>query len=176
MKVLNTKYDDKELLRFASGIEQHSEHYIATGLMRKVNELNITIPKGENFNYLPGRGLEGIVEGKEIKVVGPNYLKEKNISVNVTANDFTGTVVYVLIEKEAVGYFAFSDQIRETSFESIQILKKAGIKNLLLTGDNEKVAKKVSDQLNMEPKKEVYWVLNIFQNTQLFQSGKLWLF
>jgi len=150
VKVLNTKYDDKELLRLASGIEQHSEHYIATGLMRKVNELNITIPKGENFNYLPGRGLEGIVEGKEIKVVGPNYLKEKNISVNVTANDFTGTVVYVLIEKEAVGYFAFSDQIRETSFESIQILKKAGIKNLLLTGDNEKVAKKVSDQLNMD--------------------------
>ncbi len=150
VKVLNAKYDDKELLRLASGIEQHSEHYIAAGLLRKLKEFKIEIPKAENFNYLPGKGLEGNVEGKEIKVVGPNYLKEQNISVTDTTNDFTGTVVYVLIDKEVAGYFTFSDQIRESSFEAIQILKEAGIKNLLLTGDNEKVAKKVSDELKMD--------------------------
>jgi Cu2+-exporting ATPase len=150
VKVLNPKFDEKGLLRLASGIEQHSEHYIASGLMRKVKELNIAIPKGENFNYLPGIGLEGIVEGKHIKVVGPNYLKEQSIIVSETTNDFTGTVVYILIEKEVAGYFTFSDQIRESSFEAIQILKEAGIKNLLLTGDNEKVAGKVSDELKMD--------------------------
>jgi len=148
IKVLNPKFDDKELLRLASGLEQHSEHYIATGLLRKVKELNIEIPKSEKFNYLPGKGLEGIVEGKEIKVVGPNYLKEQNI--NITEDEFIGTLVYILIEKEVVGYFTFSDQIRESSFEAIQILKDAGIKNLLLTGDNEKVAKKVSNELQMD--------------------------
>ncbi len=150
VKVLNQKYNDKELLRLASGIEQHSEHYIAIGLMRKVKELNIEIPKSENFNYLPGKGLEGNVDGKEIKVVGPNYLKEQNISVSETTDDFTGTVVYILIEQEAAGYFTFFDQIRESSSKAIQILKEAGIKNLLLTGDNEKVAKKVSDELKMD--------------------------
>ncbi len=150
IKVLNAKFDDKELLRLASGIEQHSEHYIAAGLLRKVKELNIEIPKAEKFNYLPGVGLEGIVEGKEIKVVGPNYLKEQNIKVADITNDFTGTVVYILIENEVAGYFKFSDQLRESSFEAIQILKEAGIKNLLLTGDNEKVAKKVSDELKMD--------------------------
>ncbi len=150
VKVLNTKYDDKELLRLASGIEQHSEHYIAAGLLRKVKELKIEIPKAEKFNYLPGIGLEGIVEGKEIKVVGPNYLKEQNISIDEIETDFTGTVVYILIDKEVTGYFTFSDQIRESSFKAIQILKEAGIKNLLLTGDNEKVAKKVSDELKMD--------------------------
>jgi P-type Cu2+ transporter len=150
IKVLNEKYDDKELLRFASGIEQHSEHYIAAGLLRKVKDLKIEIPKAENFNYLPGIGLEGNVEGKEIKVVGPNYLKEQNIKITDTIDDFTGTVVYILINKDVAGYFTFSDQIRESSFEAIQILKEAGIKNLLLTGDNEKVAKKVSDELKMD--------------------------
>jgi P-type Cu2+ transporter len=150
VKVLNQKFNDKELLRLASGIEQHSEHYIAVGLMRKAKELNIEIPKSENFNYLPGKGLEGNVDGKEIKVVGPNYLKEQNISVSETTDDFTGTVVYILIEQEAAGYFTFFDQIRESSFEAIQILKDAGIKNLLLTGDNEKVAKKVSNELKMD--------------------------
>jgi P-type Cu2+ transporter len=150
VKVLNKNYDEKELLRLASGIEQHSEHYIATGLIRKVKDLNITIPKSEKFNYMPGKGLEGNVEGKEIKVVGPNYLKEQNINISEINDDFTGTIVYILVDNIAAGYFTFSDQIRESSFEAIQILKDAGIKNLLLTGDNEKVAKKVSDELQMD--------------------------
>jgi Cu2+-exporting ATPase len=150
VKVLGNGFDKNELLRLASGVEQHSEHYIAAGFLRKVKELKIKIPKAENFNYLPGKGLEGNVEGKEIKVVGPNYLKEQNISVTDTTNDFTGTVVYILIDKEVAGYFTFSDQIRESSIEAIQILKEASIKNLLLTGDNEKVAKKVCDELKMD--------------------------
>ena len=150
VKVLSRDVDEKELLGLAAGIEQHSEHYIAAGILRKAKELNITIPRSESFNYLPGIGLEGRVGGKEIKVVGPNYLKEKNISTTETAEDFTGTVVYVLIENEIAGYFTFSDQLRESSFEAIQTLKKAGIKNLLLTGDNERVAKKVSDELKMD--------------------------
>ena len=150
VKVLNSNYNDEDLLRLSSGLEQHSEHYIAAGLMRKVKELNIEVPASENFNYLPGKGLEGNVEGKEIKVVGPNYLKEQNISITETDDKITGTVVYVLIDKEVVGYITFSDQIRESSFEAIQTLKKAGIKNLLLTGDNETVAKKVSDELEMD--------------------------
>jgi len=150
VKVLNKILDERELLRLASGVEQHSEHYIATGLMRKVKELNIGIPKSERFNYMPGKGLEGIVEGKEIKVVGPNYLKKQNISIPEINDEFTGTVVYVLVDKVVSGYFTFSDQIRESSFEAIQILKEAGIKNLLLTGDNEKVAKNVSDDLKMD--------------------------
>ncbi|MBS1682453.1 MAG: cadmium-translocating P-type ATPase [Bacteroidetes bacterium] len=150
VKVLNPKFDDRELLRLAAGVEQHSEHYIAAGLMRRVKELSIAIPKSEWFNAMPGKGLEGIVEGKEIKVVGPNYLKEYNIGFTETKDDFAGTVVYVLVDKSVAGYFTFSDQIRETSLEAIQTLKKAGIKNLLLTGDNEKVAKKVSDELNMD--------------------------
>lgn len=150
VKVLGNGFDKNELLRLASGVEQHSEHYIAAGFLRKVKELKIKIPKAENFNYLPGKGLEGNVEGKEIKVVGPNYLKEQNISVTDTTNDFTGTVVYILIDKKVAGYFTFSDQIRESSFEAIQILKEASIKNLLLTGDNEKVAKKVCDELKMD--------------------------
>jgi Cu2+-exporting ATPase len=150
VKVLSQNFNDIELLRLASGIEQHSEHYIAAGLLRKVKELNIEIPKAENFNYLPGKGLEGTVEGKEIKIVGSNYLREQNIKATETADDFTGTIVFILIDKQVAGYFAFSDQIRESSFEAIQTIKAAGIKNLLLTGDNEKVAKKVSNELQMD--------------------------
>src|SRR5690625_813590 len=97
VKVLNNEYSENELLRLAAGIEQNSEHYIAMGLLRKVNELEIEIPKSESFNYLPGKGLEGTVEGMDIKVVGPNYLKEKDIKPKESPVDFTGTVVYILL-------------------------------------------------------------------------------
>ncbi|HCS19625.1 MAG TPA: cadmium-translocating P-type ATPase [Bacteroidetes bacterium] len=150
VKLLNESIDENELLRLASGLEQHSEHYIAAGLLKKVRELKLQIPKATNFNYLPGQGLEGLVDGKELKVVGPNYLKEQNISGIEYSDDFSGTVVYVLLEKEVIGTISFSDQIRESAFEAIHTLKNAGIKNLLLTGDNERVAKKVSDELAMD--------------------------
>lgn len=166
--VLNNQYNVKELLRLASGIEQHSEHYISRGLMRKAMDLGIIIPKSEKFNYLPGIGLEGIVEGKDIKVVGPNYLKEQNISVSKTADELTNTVVYILIDNANAGYFTFSDQIREESFEAIQLLKEKGIKNLLLTGDNERVAKKVSEELKMDG-----FLANVLPHDKLLKVSEL---
>jgi Cu2+-exporting ATPase len=148
--IIDNKFDQNELLRLASGIEQHSEHYIATGLMRKVKETGITVPVSESFTYLPGKGLEGTVDRKDIKVVGPNYLNEQHITIQGAKDDSARTVVYILVDKQPAGFFAFSDQIREESFEAIRILKEQGIKNLLLTGDNERVAKKVSDELHMD--------------------------
>ena len=144
-------FEKDELLRLASGIEQHSEHYIAKGFMKKVKDKGIKIPESQKFNYMPGKGLEGIVDGKEIKVVGPNYLKEKKIEIPTnTENETAGTTVYILIDNKMAGYFTFADQVREESFEAIKVLKDKGIKNLLLTGDNDKVANKVSDQLKMD--------------------------
>ncbi|MFA5574577.1 MAG: copper-translocating P-type ATPase [Brumimicrobium sp.] len=150
IKILNNDYSEKELLRLASGLEQHSEHYIAQGLLRKVKEQNIEIPKVDEFNYFPGKGLVGKVEGKDIKVVGPNYLLEHHIDMPKIEDDFTDTIVFVLLNNELVGYFTFADQIRESSAEAIQLLNNNGIKNLLLTGDNEKVAEKVSIELKMD--------------------------
>ncbi len=148
--VIDNRFSDNELLRLASGIEQHSEHFIANGIMRKAKELQIAIPKSEKFNYLPGKGLEGIVEGKEVKVVGPNYLKENKILFREIAEDDARTIVYVMIDGKVCGSFSFADQVRENSFEAIKTLKAEGIKNLLLTGDNERVAKKVSEELGMD--------------------------
>lgn len=147
--VLDKQFEKKELLRLAAGVEQHSEHYIANGLVRKAREQNIIIPSSEKFNYLPGEGLQGIVEGKNIIVAGPNYLEREKIAAPQTTDE-TGTIVFILVEKKLSGYFVLSDQVREESFEAIRMLKEKGIKNLLVTGDNEKVAEKVSAELKMD--------------------------
>jgi P-type Cu2+ transporter len=147
--VINDQFNDKEVLQLASALEQNSEHYIATGIIRKAKSYGVIVPKAESFNYLPGKGVAGRVEGKDVKVVGPNYLTEQHIPLEVVGKE-AKTVVYILVNDALVGYFLFSDQLREDANEAIQILKDQGIKNLLLTGDNAAVAKKVNDELKMD--------------------------
>ena len=119
--------------------------------MQKVKDLKLAIPATENFNAITGKGVEATVEGKKILVVSPGYLKEKNISlpVDFKAND-TETVVFVIINDELAGYIALSDEIRPESADAIKTLKQNNIKSILLTGDNAKVAKSVSDTLGMD--------------------------
>ncbi len=142
---------ENEIIRFASALEQQSEHPIATGILQKVKELSITIPSTENFNAITGKGVEATVEGKKIAVVSPGYLKEKNMILpdGFTAND-TETVVFIIINDQLAGYIALSDEIRPESADAIQTLKQNKIKSILLTGDNDKVAASVSKTLGME--------------------------
>ena len=149
-KIVSLKKDltENEIIRLASALEQKSEHPIATGILQKVKDLSVTIPSTENFNAITGKGVEATVEGKEDMVVSPGYLKENNISIpdDFTAND-TETVVFVIINNELAGYIALSDEIRPESADAIKTLKQNNIKSILLTGDNNKVAKSVSETL-----------------------------
>ncbi len=139
------------VIRLAAALEQQSEHPIATGILQKAKELNITIPETENFKAITGKGVEATIEGKKIMVVSPNYLKENNIAMpnDFKAND-TETIVFVLSDNQVAGYIALSDKIRPESAEAIATLKQQNIKSILLTGDNSKVAKSVSDTLGMD--------------------------
>ncbi|EHQ30659.1 copper-translocating P-type ATPase [Mucilaginibacter paludis] len=148
---LHSDVDDKEILRISSALEQKSEHPIATGILQKVKELNIAIPTAENFKALTGQGVEATVEGKEVRVVSPGYLKENNLNVpDSYQSDETETVVFVIIDNQLAGYIALSDQIRPESAGAIQTLSENHIKSILLTGDNAKVAESVSKTLGME--------------------------
>jgi Cu2+-exporting ATPase len=141
---------ENDIIRLASALEQNSEHPIATGILQKVKELSIPIPSADNFNAITGKGVEATVEGKKIMVVSPGYLKEKKISLpdKFTAND-TETVVFLIINNKLSGYIALSDEIRPESAGAVQTLKQNGIKSILLTGDNSKVAKSVSETIGM---------------------------
>jgi len=148
---LQKELNENEIIRLASALEQQSEHPIATGILQKVKDLSITIPATENFKAITGKGVEATVEGKKILVVSPGYLKEKNIAIpeGFAAND-TETVVFVMVNDKLAGYIALSDEIRPESAEAIKTLKENKIKSILLTGDNNKVAKSVSETLGLD--------------------------
>ncbi len=148
---VDKSYPDQEILRLASSLEQSSEHPIAVGILKKIKEDKITIPKLQNFNAITGKGVEATVEGKEIKVVSPGYLRDEKITIPEDAfSDAAETVVFVLIDGKLAGYIALADEIRPEAAEAIQIFKKNNIKVLMATGDNEKTAKAVSDKLGLD--------------------------
>ncbi len=150
-EAVSDKYNKDELLRLAGALEQNSEHPIAEGIIKKIKELDITTPKADNFNAITGKGVEADVEGKKVKVVSPGYLKDKNISIPESAHSNAAeTIVFVIIKDELVGFIALADSIRPESFEAIKKLKQNKIKVMMATGDNETVAKAVSDELGLD--------------------------
>lgn len=148
---LDNRFSEDELIQLASALEQNSEHPIAVGIVRRAKEKNMTIPKPADFNAITGKGVEAIVEQMKIKVVSPGYLKEKNIAFpDEQVNNRAETVVFIIIDEKLSGYIALADEIRPESVEAIRIFKKNNIKVLMATGDNEQVAKAVSDQLGLD--------------------------
>ncbi|MFO8021469.1 MAG: copper-translocating P-type ATPase [Perlabentimonas sp.] len=148
---LNNKFNDKEILGLAGALETKSEHPLAVGIMDKIKQEEIEVPKAENFNAITGKGVEADIENKKVKVVSPGYVKEKGIDIpdDVNKNE-QETVVFVIIDNELAGFIAMADEIRPESYEAVKTLKANGIKVYMMTGDNEKVAKSVSDELGLD--------------------------
>lgn len=141
---------ENALLKCAAALEQNSEHPIAAGILQKAKELSVEIPSVTDFNAISGKGVEAIVDHKNIKVVSPGYLNEKNISLpNSFYADAAETIVFILIEDKLAGYISLSDKIRPESAEAIKTLNHENIKAVLLTGDNKAVAEVVAHKLGM---------------------------
>ncbi|WP_181956065.1 copper-translocating P-type ATPase [Dyadobacter psychrotolerans] len=148
---LNSHYSENEIIRFSAALEQNSQHPIATGILQKAKDLSIALTPVKDFNALTGKGVKGTIEGKEVMMVSPGYLKENDISIpeGFAASD-TETFGFLLIDNDLIGYVALSDEIRPESFDAIRILKQNNIKSILLTGDNKTVAASVCKTLEME--------------------------
>jgi len=148
---LNSDFNDKKILRLAGALEGKSEHPLAMGIMQKIRDEKIELPETEDFNAITGKGIEAKVESKNVKVVSPGYIKENKLEIPDKAyKNEAETVVFVMVEDKLAGFIAMADEIREESYEAVKILRKAGIKLFMMTGDNEKVAKSVSDELGLD--------------------------
>jgi len=149
--VKDNNYNKDKLVRLAASLEQNSEHPIAKGIIEKAKQKNLELKDSNDFEVLKGEGVKGKVDGKIILLVGKNYLNQHNIDVpEDTPEEVIGTVVYIIIDNRIVGIITLEDKIREDSYSAIKKLKKSGIKCWMLTGDNEKIAKQVSEKLELD--------------------------
>ncbi|MEP1085164.1 copper-translocating P-type ATPase [Algoriphagus sp.] len=143
--------EDKDLLAIAAALENSSEHPIAGGILRKSKELELKLGKPENFQNITGMGIKAKLGDSVISILSPGGLKQKDIEQPEGAfKTEDETVVFVLSDEKLIGYIALADEIRDESQEAINTLKKHGIKILMATGDNEIVAKAVSETLGLD--------------------------
>jgi P-type Cu2+ transporter len=143
--------DGPAVVRLAAAVEAHSEHPIAKGIVAAVEDA----PTVSEFRAIPGRGAVGQVEGHEIRVVSPGYLREHGLAIpDPQAIDRLSeqgkTVVFVLRDGRLAGAVALADILRPESTEAISRLKAMGIQCMMLTGDNSRVAKWVAEQLGLD--------------------------
>ncbi len=150
-KSVDAEMDDNNLLAIAAALENSSEHPIAAGIVRKSKELDLKLAKPENFQNITGMGIQAKLNGKEISILSPGGLKQKGLEEPEGAfKTDDETVVFVLSDEKLIGFIALADEIREESQEAIDTLKKQGIKIFMATGDNEIVAKAVSETLGLD--------------------------
>ena len=148
---IDKSVDQNDLLVIAAAIEQYSEHHISKGLMRKAKELDLKIPESSDFKYEAGIGVSGKLNNESFYVGGSKVLDKLEISYDAgETSDYAATIIYVVRVDQLLGYISFVDQIRESSSDAISTLQQEGINCLLLTGDNEAVAKSVATALNMK--------------------------
>jgi len=147
---LAEKATAEELLKYAASVEAHSEHPIARGIVKSSPEKHAV----KNFKAITGKGAGGEVQGKQVMVVSPGYLEENEISYKderiEKAFSEGKTVVFVLIEGRLEGAVALADIIRPESKEAIAVLKKMGIRCIMLTGDNPDVARWVAEETGLD--------------------------
>jgi Cu2+-exporting ATPase len=148
--VLSQDINAESLLQYAASVDANSEHPIAKAIVDS-SEKKLPV---EGFKGIAGKGAEGRVGGKEVKVVSPGFLREKNIAMNdkrVKELQMQGkTVVFVLIDGQLKGAIALADIIRSESKQAIAELKAMNIRCMMLTGDNKQVAEWVSDQIGLD--------------------------
>jgi Cu2+-exporting ATPase len=147
---LGGEYSEDEILKLAASVEAHSEHPIAKGITSSAKDTY----KVSDFESITGKGARGKVEGKEVMVVSPAYLRENSMEATEERLDELSsqgkTVVYVLVDGKVAGALALGDIIREESKKAISALKDMGIKCMMLTGDSELVARWVAKELGLD--------------------------
>ncbi|MFK0142039.1 heavy metal translocating P-type ATPase [Streptomyces murinus] len=143
--------DEKELLRLAGALEHASEHPVARAVAAGAEERVGALPAVEHFENVPGRGVRGRVDGREV-AVGRLYddVPEELARAAAEAEREGRTAVLAGWDGRARGVLAVADAIKETSAEAIRELRALGLTPVLLTGDNRTVAESVARAVGID--------------------------
>lgn len=136
-----------ELIEYAAYAENYSNHPIALSL-KKAYKKDIDTSKISNVSEFAGNGVKADINGEEI-LAGNSALMEK-FQINIQEHPDEGTVVYCAKNGEYIGYIVISDEIKEDSPLAIKELKKVVGKTVMLTGDSEAAAKRISERLGIQ--------------------------
>jgi Zn2+/Cd2+-exporting ATPase len=147
---------EDEFLRIAASVEVRSEHPLAKAVARAANERNLKLADVAEFQAVPGRGVEAVVDGEVVQIGSPNYLLQnghfppKLREARERLESEGKTVMLAQRSGSWLGLIALADQLRPEAKDIIARLKAQGVQVAMLTGDNPKVAQNIAKQLGVD--------------------------
>jgi len=148
--------DEDEFLALVAAVESASEHPLAEAIVRAAQDKSLTIPKAHDFNSTTGEGVQAVVNGKQVAIGNSKLMQSLNsfdreLSTKADVRRKDGeTVMFVAIDGKAAGLVSVADPIKPSTADAIELLHKAGLKVVMLTGDNEKTAQAVASKLGID--------------------------
>ena len=147
--------DEGEVLSLAASLEDVSQHPLAQAIVNRASELGISLYPVENFQALHGKGVTGIINGKQVLLGNAKLLADLAIPHDYQERfdlleKEAKTVVFLSVDGELKGLIALQDVPKENAKEAIAKLKKRGLRTVMLTGDNAGVAHAIAEQIGIE--------------------------
>jgi Cu+-exporting ATPase len=147
---------EDDLVRLAASLERGSEHPLAAAIVDGAKARGLDLVSVEDFESNPGRGVKGRVEGRALALGNAALFEQEGIDVSVLRDPAASlrqrgqTAVFVAVDGQAAGVLGVADPIKSSTPEAIRLLHEAGIRIIMLTGDNEVTARAVAGELGID--------------------------
>ncbi len=150
---VSSGYNEDHILALATALEQHSEHPLAQAFVNSASQKKVAIPMVDDFEIQKGKGVSGFVSGKKYYLGSVGWAKERGFSLDDTVLDreaSEGKIPLILCSDENVlGIFFVADQVKPEALRSVQELQQLGLRVVMLTGDHERVAQCIGEQVGI---------------------------
>jgi len=148
--------DDKSFFSYAASLENSSEHPLGEAIVSYAKGKGFELFDVENFDSITGKGVRGIINGKEIYVGNRKLMEDQQISIDSLEEEMTRlekeakTAMLVAISGEIKGIIAVADPIKEDSIKAIEGLKNLGLETVMITGDNRHTANAIAKAVGID--------------------------
>ncbi|MGR9085554.1 MAG: copper-transporting P-type ATPase [Gammaproteobacteria bacterium] len=148
--------EEREVLRLAASLERGSEHPLASAILQGAEQRSLQAVEPEEFRSLTGKGIAGVIEGRQVALGNQALMSELEISMGSWAERAESfrqegqTVIFVARDKRIVGFLGVADPVKETSFDAVASLHEQGLRIIMLTGDNRTSAEAVAGKLGID--------------------------
>ncbi|MCZ6569620.1 MAG: copper-translocating P-type ATPase [Deltaproteobacteria bacterium] len=149
-------WSESELLSLAAGLERGSEHPLAGAILAGAQGRGITPKEPDEFESITGQGVVGRVEGRQVVLGSRKLLQDHGVdpqSLLETAETLRAegaTVIFVAIDNALAGLIALADRIKDTTPAALALLRAAGVRIVMLTGDHRTTAERVGRELDLD--------------------------
>src|SRR6202041_2834177 len=146
---------EETLLKLAATLERGSEHPLAAAILHAAADRNLVLAKVDGFESVPGKGVSGTIDGRKVALGNRAMMQAVGIDTSAleemanTLREQGATAVFVAIDGAASGVIAVADPIKATALGAIRALKEAGVRVVMLTGDNRATAEAVGRKLGI---------------------------